>query len=162
MGLNFRQVEELLDVFFDWQYIPLFCVDREDLERDFSEGKHEHCSPALIRAILSLACRSLGGYDADYSFHVNLGGRLHDEAIELLEDSKSASHGLPDALALGFLAIHQLGSRDNKDALRLAEQCVSMLISLHQKDSQIHLDASEISWASKLSTCLHGAVSLLR
>lgn len=161
VGLDIHQIHDLLDVFFDWQYIPLLFVDKDLFVQDFTSGKNTHCSPALIRALLCLACRSLSGYDKASSFHVNLGGRLLHEAKEILRDEKNSRDSLPNAQALSLLAVHQLGSHDMRDALDLVEQCVCMLASLRLKEAPVDQVAT-LSWTSAVSTCLHGAISLAR
>ena len=164
IGLKSHEVQALLNVFFDWQYIPLFAVDRNALERDFVEGKGSSCSPALLRSILCLACRSLDGYDTESSFYVNLGGRLLQEAKSLLYDTTDTKGGdLSDAQACGLLAIHQLGTHEKSDALVLIEKCVGMLFTLARKTSNAEVwNLSTIDWTSALSTCLHGAMALCR
>ena len=165
IGLKSYEVQELLNVFFDWQYVPLFAVDRSSMERDFVQGKRDSCSPALLRAVLCLASRSLAGYDAEASFYVNLGGRLSQEAKDLLYDPDDPrDEDLPDAQACGLLAIHQLGGHDRSDALDLIEKCVGMLVNLTRKISKAEVgeDLAIINWTSALSTYLHGAVALCR
>ena len=164
IGLKSYEVQELLNVFFDWQYVPLFAVNRNSMEQAFFEGKGDSCYPALLRSVLCLACRSLDGYDTESSFYVNLGGRLFQEAKSLLCDISDSKGGyLSDAQACGLLAIHQLGSHEFSDALFLIEKCVGMLINLARKTSNVEVrDLSIIDWTSALSTCLHGAMALCR
>lgn len=135
------------------------------MERDFVRGKRDSCSPALLRSVLCLASRSLAGYDAEASFYVNLGGRLSQEAKDLLyEPEEPRDEDLPDAQACGLLAIHQLGGHDKRDALDLIEKCVGMLVSLTRKSSNADVggELSIVDWTSPLSTYLHGAVALCR
>ena len=161
VGLDIHQIHDLLNVFFDWQYIPLLFVDKGLFVQDFTSGKDTYCSPALIRVILCLACRSLSGYDKISSFHVNLGGRLLHEAKEILHEKKNCRDGLPNAQALSLLAVHELGSHDMREALDLVEECVYMLTSLRLKEAPVDQIAI-LSWTSAVSTCLHGAISLAR
>lgn len=131
---------------------------KSDLETTLQDT---YCSPALIRVILCLACRSLSGYDKISSFHVNLGGRLLHEAKEILHEKKNCRDGLPNAQALSLLAVHELGSHDMREALDLVEECVYMLTSLRLKEAPVDQIAI-LSWTSAVSTCLHGAISLAR
>ena len=165
IGLKSYEMQELLNDFFDWQYVPLFAVDRTSMERDLVQGRRDSCSPALLRSVLCLACRSLAGYDIEASFYVNLGSRLSQEARDLLYEPKdSKEEDLPDAQACGLLAIHQLGGHNKSDALVLIKKCVGMLVNLTQKASETDVGEklSTIDWTSALSTCLHGAVALCR
>jgi hypothetical protein len=162
IGLDLPKITSLLDVFFNWQYLPLFYVNREALEKDFLAGKHENCSRALIRSIICLACRSIDGYDAVSSYHVNLGGRLLQETTTLLDDPKETTTSQPNAQAYGLLALHELGTTRKHEAIAHVEAGVRMLLTLYSEESSRDLDVSTITWSSPLSTCLQGSVALAR
>lgn len=160
-GLDVGQMYELLNGFFDWQYLPLLSVDQESFMQDFSNEEGDNCSPALLRAMLCITCRALSGYDDASSFHVNLAGRLMYECIGILEESKGSKDCLPDAQALGLLAVHQLGSHDNSDALNLIDECVRVLARLRLEEAAAD-QLPTLSWSSEISKNLQGAILLAR
>ena len=162
-GLTVDQLRHLLGAFFECQYIPFFTIDRDMFMRDFVGGSDEYCSPALVRALLCQACRLVAGYDAAYSFLVNLGNRLFDESKSALNMITSSKFAVPDAQALGLAALHELGAGRETEALGLAEKAVERINAARGKDGQ-----SDQSWSrpigssSNTNTVLLGTVTLAR
>ncbi|KAG9254301.1 uncharacterized protein F5Z01DRAFT_674052 [Emericellopsis atlantica] len=117
-------LQKLLYTFFDAQCFPLFTIDRQLFTDDFMANRNEHCSPALLRAILALACRIEGGYDALESHYVNLGDRMFHESRALLAAGGPSRFSLPNAQAFGLLAIHELARYNQQDTLDLMEEGV--------------------------------------
>ncbi|KAI6777707.1 Fungal trans [Emericellopsis cladophorae] len=120
-------LQKLMYTFFDAQCFPLFTIDRRLFTDDFLANRNEHCSPALLRAILSLACRIEGGYDAQESHYVNLGDRMFHESRALLSAEGPSRFSLPNAQAFGLLAIHQLARYNQQDTLDLMEEGIYVL-----------------------------------
>lgn len=134
-GLTAQQLRRLLSVFFEGgQYMAFLSVDRDAFMRDFLGGGDECCSPALVRAVLCQACRAVAGYDAAYSFLVNLGDRLFDESKSTLGRMASTRFAVPDAQALGLLALHELGAGRETEAVELAEKAVGRINAVRGED----------------------------
>ena len=158
-GLQVLPYEFVQNVFsvFGRQYVPFPTIQKDLFMRDFHQGSRVHCSSALLRSIACLACRVLGGYKSSASSHAILGDRLYAETRQLLASTDPDEYSIPDAQALGNLALHQLGLGEYADARALADESVRR-IDITYRNQNIE----EKVMPEHATTALFGIISFAR
>ena len=145
---------ELLEIFFQEQYSPFPTIVKDLFWDDFTTGKKDHCSIALVRIMCCLACRVKDGYDLGAG--VSPGNQLWDEASRLVR-TVNPQNSIPNAQALGLMSLHQLGAGQYESARALADESVARLALLFANlDQEIRLKNSV------QATNLYGAIGLAR
>ena len=145
---------ELLEIFFQEQYIPFPIIVRDLFWADFMAGEKHYCSIALVRIICCLACRIRNEYDLGPGF--SLSNQLWNETSRLV-GAVNFENSMPNAQTLALMSLHQLGTGQYGSAQVLAEASVARLALLFSD-----LDNEFWSKNSVEATALYGAIALAR
>jgi hypothetical protein len=57
LSLSDTIIEQLLLLFFCWEYPIFSCISKRHFAKDFNRGKGKNCSSLLVNAILAVGCR---------------------------------------------------------------------------------------------------------
>ncbi len=168
MGWTAVKVRQYLESILSHDFI-LSCLLCDDLFlQDYASGEGQFCSPALVNALLCLAIRQQNqhtNHDQD-----GMGGPLRQETIatsqelfhgvwNLLGNRRELS-SLPDAQAVGVLAMYQLTCGRESEARELAECFADAMTNLCLREAHVIAKGERYRVARATSYC--AAISLTR
>jgi hypothetical protein len=146
----------------------LFCLLWKDLFlRDFDNGGTRYCSASLVHSLLALAAQNkpedLGVKQSLQVYLQKLNRRSEEifkEAVHVLANIGERPKSLPDAQALGVLALHDVTSSHETGPQVLADEFALTMTELyhHKRLSQLEDDV----YMRVLTSTYHGSISLLR
>ncbi len=121
------QIPQLLDTILARACLTFCSISKEDFSRDHESGSGQHCSTALLDAVLALATllirervanRVVLGFGGDCN--KDLGNSFALEATANLYDGTGLPQRMADIQALGILALYYLGCGKMKNCLGFA------------------------------------------
>ncbi|KAH9206319.1 fungal-specific transcription factor domain-containing protein [Leptodontidium sp. 2 PMI_412] len=128
-------VEHLLALYFCWEY-PIFAtVSKEHFMEDYRKGLWRYCSPLLVNAILSLACRFSDRPQmlCNPGDGTTAGDAFFAEAWRLM-NADTDHHELTTVQALGVMSIREASCGRITRSSFLSGQSIRLAVemSLHQ------------------------------
>ena len=155
-------VEHLMALYFCWEYPTFASLSKEHFLKDFRTGRHRHCSPLLVNAILAVGCRFSTQPEArvDPSNSNTAGDHFFAEALRLLDQEKNR-HNLTTIQALGLMSIREASCGRSTESIYYAGQSVMIAVEmgLHLESESGGGDNASVEHAVKSAT-FWGAFSL--
>lgn len=159
-------IEELFNYALDEDSMPLKVLSKTDFLHDYIHKERAYCSPALVNAVLALACQMIS-LQAPESILLNVRSptdemffyKAQGQLFHLGLSSASLTE-LPEIQAIGFLALHQVAKGNHRQARQLAEAFLDSTIRLCRRMDVD--DIKDMHYAKIRSETFRSAVSLLR
>lgn len=154
-------MNRLLDLFFAWEVVPFYLVYEPLFRRDYAEGRHGFCSPALVNAIMSLASRHLTADEA-----IQWGGSSSSLGECFFQESANhlAGEGLAPTLAsiqaLGLLAVRDICCGREAEAESMVLEALERITEMDLDDASP--EAGEKDYCAARAATLSGVLSLAR
>jgi hypothetical protein len=123
-------IEQMLALYFCWEY-PIFqTLSREHFISDFKTGTHRYCSNLLVNALLALGCR--------LSVHQNsqqdpedartVASRFFGEAKRLLAMKNKPV--LPSVQALGLMSLYEASCGNDSESWFFSCQSIQLAVEM--------------------------------
>lgn len=158
--------EQLFNYALDESSMPLRLLSKTDFLHDYMHEKRDYCSPALVNAVLALACQMMS-FQAPESILLNIRPPTDETFFYKAQGelfhlglSPSSSAELPEIQAIGFLALHQVAKGNHQQARHLAQAFLDSTIQLCRRLNADEME--DMHYASIRSETFCSAVSLLR
>lgn len=154
-----RLVEQLLALYFCWEYPTFASLSKEHFLKDFQDGRTRYCSSILVNALLALGCRfsSKPEARAREDDPRSSGDHFFAEALRLLRLEKD-QHTLTTIQALGIMSIREASCGRDSESWYYSGQSIKLAIEmgLHR----ITGDGADDDEMAVKSATFWGAISL--
>ncbi|KHO01372.1 uncharacterized protein MAM_00373 [Metarhizium album ARSEF 1941] len=161
-GWTKAHIHHLIDAISSWDYLPFSLLSYHDFLQSFYSDSSQFCSPALVCAILALACHLVNEDRDDLEVLPSgwVGSTMFlDLANEKLHQDQPK--GLPDIQAIGILSLYHLRRGREDRAHECADDFVAKIQEFDDPDSPVRSKGSQ-QYETVLDITYCGAVSLFR
>lgn len=134
-----------------WDILPFCFIYKETFIQDLFALETQHCSPALVNALLAVALSTSAS-----PLHVD----FFNESYTLVQAKSPESYTLPDIQALGVLSLYQM-SRNEPNAAQHLASTFAIAMTGHFTTLRPSGTSSK-AVASMRSMAYYGAISLCR
>jgi hypothetical protein len=126
-----RLVEQLLALYFCWEYPTFASLSKEHFLKDFQGGRTRYCSSILVNALLALGCRfsSKPKARAREDDLKSSGDHFFAEALRLLRLEKD-QHSLTTIQALGIMSIREASCGRDSESWYYSGQSIKLAIEM--------------------------------
>lgn len=161
-GWTAAHIRHLFDVLLTWDYLPFCLLSKDMFLQDYYSGSDRMCSSALVHAILALATSMVNEHgDSDEVLPTGwLGSRIFCEKAEAIVRDNKQTSSIPDAQALGVLALYHLRCGREAEALEAAESFVTIITKLCKYAPLTSIEDQQYTRVRAATYC--SAVSLTR